>query len=50
MLEVAELRNRSQHEYWILGPSDVHGAVNRQRQYLPGFIAGVGAWIESLPG
>jgi uncharacterized protein YutE (UPF0331/DUF86 family) len=49
MLEVAELRNRSQHEYWILGPSDIHGAVNRQRQHLPVFIAGVGAWIEGLP-
>jgi uncharacterized protein YutE (UPF0331/DUF86 family) len=50
MEEVAELRNRSQHEYWILAPGDVHGAVNRQRQHLPAFIAGVGAWIEGLSG
>jgi uncharacterized protein YutE (UPF0331/DUF86 family) len=46
--EVVELRNRSQHEYWILEPGDVHSAVNHQRQHLPAFIAGVGAWIEGL--
>lgn len=50
MQEVLELRNRSQHEYWILTPGDVHGAVNHQRQHLPAFIAGVGAWIEGLSG
>ncbi len=48
MQEVVELRNRSQHEYWILAPGDVHAAVNRQRQHLPSFIAAVGAWIEGL--
>jgi hypothetical protein len=48
MQVLAELRNGSQHEYWILAPSDVHGAVNRQRQHLPAFILGVGAWIEGL--
>lgn len=48
MKEVVELRNRSQHEYWILAPGDVHSAVNHQRQHLPAFIAGVGAWIEGL--
>jgi hypothetical protein len=50
MLEVVELRNRSQHEYWILAPGDVYAAVNLQRQHLPSFIAGVGAWIEGLLG
>ncbi len=50
MEEVGELRNRSQHEYWFLTPGDVHGAVNHQRQHLPAFIAGVGAWIEGLAG
>jgi uncharacterized protein YutE (UPF0331/DUF86 family) len=48
MQEVVELRNRSQHEYWILEPGDVHTAVNRQRQHLPSFIAVMGAWIEGL--
>jgi hypothetical protein len=48
MLEVVELRNRSQHEYWILASGDVHAAVNHQRQHLPSFIAGVGAWIEGF--
>ncbi len=48
MNEVVELRNRSQHEYWILTPGDVHSAVNHQRRHLPAFIAGVGAWIEGL--
>jgi hypothetical protein len=50
MQEVTELRNRSQHEYWILMPGDVYSAVNHQRQHLPAFIAGVGAWIEGLSG
>jgi uncharacterized protein YutE (UPF0331/DUF86 family) len=50
MQEVVELRNRSQHEYWILTPGDVHSAVNLQRQRLPAFIAAVGAWIEGLSG
>ncbi len=48
MREVLDLRNASQHEYWILTPEEVHRAVNRQRQHLPSFIAGVGAWIEGL--
>lgn len=48
MQEVAYLRNASQHEYWMLTPEDVHVAVNHQRQYLPSFIAAVGAWIEGL--
>jgi uncharacterized protein YutE (UPF0331/DUF86 family) len=50
MREVIDLRNSSQHEYWILMPGDVYLAVNHQRQHLPSFIAGVGAWIEGLPG
>jgi hypothetical protein len=49
MQEVIELRNASQHEYWILAPSHVHTAVNHQRQHLPSFIAGVGVWIDDLP-
>jgi uncharacterized protein YutE (UPF0331/DUF86 family) len=50
MREVVDLRNASQHEYWILTPGDVRLAVNHQRQHLPSFIADVGAWIEGLPG
>jgi uncharacterized protein YutE (UPF0331/DUF86 family) len=46
--EITDLRNRSQHEYWMLKPEDVHTAVNHQRQRLPAFIAGVGGWVESL--
>ena len=49
MQEVIDLRNASQHEYWILAPSHVHTAVNHQRQHLPSFIAGVGVWIDDLP-
>ena len=49
MQEVVDLRNSSQHEYWMLTPEDVHAAVEHQRQHLPAFIAGVGAWIEGLP-
>jgi uncharacterized protein YutE (UPF0331/DUF86 family) len=49
MQEVVDLRNSSQHEYWTLTPEDVHAAVEHQRQHLPAFIAGVGAWIEGLP-
>jgi uncharacterized protein YutE (UPF0331/DUF86 family) len=49
MQEVVELRNFSQHEYWTLTPEDVHAAVEHQRQHLPAFIAGVGAWVEGLP-
>jgi uncharacterized protein YutE (UPF0331/DUF86 family) len=49
MQEVIDLRNSSQHEYWILAPGDVHTAVNHQRQHLPSFIAGIGTWIEDLP-
>jgi uncharacterized protein YutE (UPF0331/DUF86 family) len=48
--EVTDLRNKSQHEYWILQPAPVHAAVNHQRQHLPAFIAGIGAWIEGIPG
>jgi uncharacterized protein YutE (UPF0331/DUF86 family) len=46
--EVLDLRNSSQHEYWTLTAGDIRLAVNRQRQYLPSFIAAVGAWIEGL--
>ena len=46
--EITDLRNRSQHEYWMLAPGDVHTAVNHQRQHLPAFIAEVGAWVEGL--
>jgi len=48
MREVLDLRNSSQHEYWTLTAGDIHLAVNRQRQYLPSFIAAVGTWIEGL--
>lgn len=48
MAEVAGLRNASQHEYWTVGPDDVHAAVTRQRQQLPSFIAAVCAWLEGL--
>jgi uncharacterized protein YutE (UPF0331/DUF86 family) len=48
MREVIDLRNASQHEYWILAPDEVHTAVNHQRQHLPPFIAAVGAWVEGL--
>lgn len=48
MQEVIDLRNASQHEYWILTPDEVHVAVNDQREQLPSFIAAVGAWIEGL--
>jgi uncharacterized protein YutE (UPF0331/DUF86 family) len=48
MQEVIDLRNASQHEYWTLMPDEVHGAVRRQRQHLPSFIAGVGVWMEGL--
>ncbi len=48
MQGVVALRNSSQHEYWILRPEKVHAAVNRQRKYLPAFIADVGTWIEGL--
>jgi uncharacterized protein YutE (UPF0331/DUF86 family) len=48
MREVIDLRNKSQHEYWILEPDSVHRAVNHQRQCLPSFIVGAGAWIEDL--
>ncbi len=49
MQEVLDLRNTSQHEYWILAPDDVHTAVAHQRQHLPAFLAGLGAWVEGLP-
>ncbi len=48
MQEVAELRNTSQHAYWVLAPDEVHAAVNHQRRQLPSFIAALGAWVESL--
>jgi uncharacterized protein YutE (UPF0331/DUF86 family) len=48
MQEVIDLRNTSQHAYWILLPDEVHAAVNHQRQCLPSFVAAVGAWIEGL--
>jgi uncharacterized protein YutE (UPF0331/DUF86 family) len=49
MQEVTDLRNTSQHAYWILAPDEVHAAVNHQRRELPSFIAALGAWVESLP-
>ncbi len=48
MQEVAELRNTSQHTYWVLAPDEVHAAVDHQRAQLPSFIAALGAWVESL--
>lgn len=48
MQEVGYLRNSSQHEYWMLTPEDVHGAVNRQRWLLPSFIAGIGVWVQDM--
>lgn len=50
MREVVYLRNSSQHEYWMLTPEDVHGAVNRQRLSLPSFIAGLGVWVQEMLG
>lgn len=49
MLEVVDLRNASQHEYWTLTPDEVHVAVEHQRQILPAFIAEVGAWVKGMP-
>lgn len=46
--EVADLRNSSQHEYWILAPEEVHTAVSNQRLHLPAFIAALGDWVEGL--
>lgn len=48
MQEVIDLRNASQHEYWVLEPEIVHAAVESQRQYLPAFIAALGEWVEGL--
>jgi uncharacterized protein YutE (UPF0331/DUF86 family) len=48
MQEVNDLRNTSQHTYWILAPDDVHTAVNHQRSALPAFIAALGEWVEGL--
>jgi uncharacterized protein YutE (UPF0331/DUF86 family) len=48
MQEVIDLRNASQHEYWILTPDEVHAAVNNQRLQLPSFISAIGVWIEDL--
>jgi uncharacterized protein YutE (UPF0331/DUF86 family) len=48
MQEVGYLRNSSQHEYWMLTPDDVHGAVNRQRELLPSLIAEVGVWVQDM--
>lgn len=48
MQEVLDLRNTSQHAYWILAPDEVHAAVSHQRRHLPSFIASVGAWVEGL--
>jgi uncharacterized protein YutE (UPF0331/DUF86 family) len=48
MQEVVDVRNASQHEYWILTPEEIYLAVEHQRRYLPSFIAGVGGWIEGL--
>jgi uncharacterized protein YutE (UPF0331/DUF86 family) len=48
MQEVNDLRNTSQHTYWILVPDDVHTAVNNQRSALPAFIAALGEWVEGL--
>lgn len=48
MQRVIDLRNASQHEYWVLHPEDVHTAVNDQRQHLPSLIAALGAWLDGL--
>lgn len=48
MQEVIDLRNTSQHAYWILAPDEVHAAVNHQRRHLPSFIAAVGVWVEGM--
>ncbi|HWJ50093.1 MAG TPA: HepT-like ribonuclease domain-containing protein [Solirubrobacteraceae bacterium] len=48
MQEVVDLRNASQHEYWILEPDVVHAAVESQRQHLPAFIAALGEWVEGI--
>jgi uncharacterized protein YutE (UPF0331/DUF86 family) len=48
MQEVIDLRNTSQHAYWILAPDEVHTAVNHQRSALPALIADLGVWIEGL--
>ena len=48
MQEVVDVRNASQHEYWILTPEEIHLTVEHQRRFLPSFIAVVGAWIEGL--
>jgi uncharacterized protein YutE (UPF0331/DUF86 family) len=48
MQEVIDLRNTSQHAYWILAPDEVHTAVNHQRSALPAFIADLGVWVEGL--
>jgi uncharacterized protein YutE (UPF0331/DUF86 family) len=48
MQEVIDLRNTSQHAYWVLAPDEVHAAVNHQRRHLPSFIAALGAWVEGL--
>lgn len=48
MQQVAHLRNVSQHEYWTLGPVEVHAAVMDLRRQLPAFIASLGDWIDAL--
>jgi hypothetical protein len=48
MQEVSDLRNTSQHAYWILAPEEVHAAVTHQRSTLPPFIAALGEWVEGL--
>lgn len=48
MQEVADLRNTSQHAYWVLEPDAVHAAVSNQRRHLPSLIATIGVWVEDL--
>jgi len=49
MNELGDLRNSSQHEYWIVEPREVHAAVAGQRRHLPAFIAALAEWLERLP-
>jgi len=45
-----QVRNRLQHDYPELTPREIHSAVSRTLQVLPGLVGSYGKMLERIDG
>lgn len=50
LVELVQVRNRLQHDYPELAPKEIHSAVSRTLDLLPGLLARYGKMLQRIDG